>query len=116
MKTALALLLLSLATMSYGQTSTSITEKNRICNGHGMIERIWGDFNLAKTTKEKWDEQTPYDRSIKDCKSEMYKDENRWVIEYSWTHVDNSPKCDNYVVMEASEKELNQSKNVVEKD
>lgn len=110
MKAGLALLLLSLTIMTYGHTPTSSNEKSnsvKVCNGHGMIERIWGDFNLAKTTREKWDEQTPYDRSIKECNSEMYKDENRWVIEYSWTHVDNCPKCDNYVVMEATDRESN---------
>jgi len=105
MKKGFVVLLLNMMTLVYGQASNIPFERAdsvKVCKGHGLTERILGDFQLAKSTKEKWDEQTPYDRTIKNCESDMYKEDNWWVIEYDWIHVDDCPKCNNYVVMDLS--------------
>ncbi|MCH9625624.1 MAG: hypothetical protein S4CHLAM123_08000 [Chlamydiales bacterium] len=96
--------MLSMMTISYGNAVNNPhenAETSKVCKGHKLIEEIWGgDFQVAKRSKERWDEKTPYDRSIKSHDSEMYKEDNKWIIEYSWTHVDNYAKCDRFHIVE----------------
>ncbi len=76
----------------------------KVCQGHQGISGTRGReyFQNAKRGRESWEEEMSYDRSIKTYKTDFYYEDPDWVVEWYAEHVDDYPKCDNYILMEVS--------------